>query len=48
MRERTTIAAAALALACLTAAAQQAPPRAEDPALEARVLHLAEELRCLV
>ncbi|MBN8510653.1 MAG: cytochrome c-type biogenesis protein CcmH, partial [Burkholderiales bacterium] len=47
MLERALV-AALLALACAAAAGQQAPPRADDPALEARVLHIAEELRCLV
>lgn len=42
------IAAALIALACSTAAAQQARPLAEDPALEAHVMRIAEELRCLV
>ena len=37
--------ACTLSLGCL---AQQARPMAEDPALEARVLVIAEELRCLV
>ena len=42
------LAALLLALACTAAPAQQARPLADDPALEARVLHIAEELRCLV
>ena len=42
------LAALLLALACTTVPAQQARPLADDPALEARVLHIAEELRCLV
>ena len=41
-----------IAFACLLAsafaAAQQARPMAEDPALEARVLAISEDLRCLV
>jgi cytochrome c-type biogenesis protein CcmH len=37
-----------LALLCGLAAAQEARPLAEDPVLEARVLRIAEELRCLV
>jgi cytochrome c-type biogenesis protein CcmH len=37
-----------LALLCGQAAAQEARPLAEDPVLEARVLRIAEELRCLV
>ncbi|KPK05774.1 MAG: hypothetical protein AMJ64_10815 [Betaproteobacteria bacterium SG8_39] len=46
--------AALLACAALSAAAplhaqmREAPPIAEDPALEARVMHLSTELRCLV
>jgi cytochrome c-type biogenesis protein CcmH len=40
--------ALACALASLFASAQEARPMAEDPALEARVLAIAEELRCLV
>ncbi|MCC9597266.1 MULTISPECIES: cytochrome c-type biogenesis protein [unclassified Rubrivivax] len=41
----------ALALACsasLAAFAAEAPPVAEDPVVEARMIKLAEELRCLV
>ena len=40
----------ALYLVCapLWVAAAEAPPLADDPALEARVLKVAEELRCLV
>ena len=37
-----------LAAASLWVAAAEAPPLADDPALEARVLKVAEELRCLV
>lgn len=37
-----------LAAACAAAAAKDAPPAAADPALEARVMNLAEQLRCLV
>ena len=39
-----------LALACLVlqADAQEAAPTAEDPVLEARVLAVSGELRCLV
>ena len=40
--------ALACALASLFASAQEARPMAEDPALEERVLAIAEELRCLV
>lgn len=36
------------ALATPWAAAQEARPRAADPALEAEVLRIAEDLRCLV
>jgi cytochrome c-type biogenesis protein CcmH len=45
---RHAVAAALLALTSLGAAANEAPPLSSDPALEARVLHVAEELRCLV
>lgn len=43
-------AAAALLLSvlCLAASAREATPLAADPALEARVMALADELRCLV
>ena len=37
-----------LALLCGLAAAQEARPRAEDPVLEAQVMRISEELRCLV
>ncbi|HMO47010.1 MAG TPA: cytochrome c-type biogenesis protein CcmH [Rubrivivax sp.] len=37
-----------LALAAGWAAAQEARPLADDPVLEAKVMHIAEELRCLV
>ncbi len=40
--------ALACTLAALFAAAQEARPMAEDPALEERVLAIANELRCLV
>lgn len=33
---------------CLPALAKEAAPLAQDPALEARMLHLSKELRCLV
>jgi cytochrome c-type biogenesis protein CcmH len=36
------------ACACVTAGAKEAAPAAADPALEARVQHVAIELRCLV
>ena len=38
----------ALALACSPAAAREAAPASQDPVLEARVMKLAAELRCLV
>jgi cytochrome c-type biogenesis protein CcmH len=37
-----------LALAAATAVAAEAPPTAADPAVEARLNRLSEELRCLV
>jgi len=37
-----------LCLAALCAGAAEAPPAAADPALEARMLRIAAELRCLV
>jgi cytochrome c-type biogenesis protein CcmH len=37
-----------LACAALTAGAREAAPAADDPALEARMLRIASELRCLV
>ena len=37
-----------LALLCVGAGAKEATPASDDPALEARVLAIAEELRCLV
>jgi cytochrome c-type biogenesis protein CcmH len=40
--------ALALALACGAAQAKDAAPVAENPALEARMMDLATELRCLV
>jgi cytochrome c-type biogenesis protein CcmH len=40
--------AAVLVLACGAAAAAEAAPAAQDPALEARVTELASRLRCLV
>lgn len=43
-----TIALLALACLVLQADAQEARPTADDPALEARVLAVAGELRCLV
>lgn len=49
-RALRSAAIALLALLCLVlqAQAQEARPSADDPALEARVLALASELRCLV
>ncbi len=45
----TLLAAAALAVAAASfAQMREAPPLAEDPAVEARVMHLATVLRCLV
>jgi len=40
--------AAALAVLPVLGLAKEAPPAAEDPVLEQRVMHLAKELRCLV
>ena len=37
-----------LGLLCSLATAQEARPRAEDPVLEAQVMRISEELRCLV
>jgi len=37
-----------LAVLSLTAAAREATPRADDPAVEARMVAIADELRCLV
>jgi cytochrome c-type biogenesis protein CcmH len=44
----TLLLAAALSLACAPATAKEAENVAADPALEARVMTLASELRCLV
>ena len=38
----------ALALACSASLAKEAPPAVADPALEARMLAITAELRCLV
>lgn len=43
-----TVWALMLALATFTAQANQATPLAEDPVVEQRLVHIAEELRCLV
>ncbi len=49
MRRNGLIAVALVALtACSVAAAVEAPNSAADPVLEARVMAVAEELRCLV
>lgn len=40
--------ATVLALATFTAQANPAAPLAEDPVVEQRLVHIAEELRCLV
>jgi cytochrome c-type biogenesis protein CcmH len=45
---RRLLAALTLVLCCTGAAAQEARPLAEDPVLEAQVLRIAAELRCLV
>lgn len=37
-----------LLFACAALRAAEAPPAADDPVLEARLMHLAGELRCLV
>lgn len=44
----TTLAALLLTLAAGLAQATEAAPLAEDPAVEARLVHISEELRCLV
>lgn len=40
--------AVALSVCALTAPAREAAPRADDPAVEARLVAIADELRCLV
>src|SRR3954447_1184821 len=40
--------AACLVAGALSAAAKEAPPEAADPALEARMVRITSELRCLV
>ena len=45
---RNTIVALALAAAAFAAGAKEAAPEAADPALEARLVAIASELRCLV
>ena len=42
------VCACSLAVAALPVLAKEAPPSSADPALEARVMVIAEELRCLV
>jgi cytochrome c-type biogenesis protein CcmH len=45
---RSVFAAWLLALLCAGVSAQDARPLADDPVLEAQVMRIAEELRCLV
>ena len=45
---RSALVAALLALLSFTAFAKEAPPAAADPALEARMVEITSELRCLV
>ena len=45
---KRVLVACLLALLANLSYADEAPPAAADPALEQRVMHLAEELRCLV
>ena len=45
---RNLLLAAALALLAVAAWAKDAPPAAADPALEARMIAITSELRCLV
>ena len=45
---RAPLLACMLALAAVGSSAKEAVPMSNDPALEARVLKIAEELRCLV
>ena len=47
-RLRTLVAAFALATVAVGVAAKEAPQLSTDPALEARVMAIADELRCLV
>ena len=47
MKVRHLLPALALA-ACAAVQARDAAPLAEDPAVEARLVHISEELRCLV
>lgn len=48
MRARRLVLALALTLAFAPLPAKDAAPLAEDPAIEARLVHISEELRCLV
>ena len=48
MKQRLITAAAALLLALPLAHAGEATPMAEDPVVEARMVAISEELRCLV
>ncbi|HEY0817461.1 MAG TPA: cytochrome c-type biogenesis protein [Rhizobacter sp.] len=48
MSARHLFLALAMALAVSAAPANEAAPLAEDPAVEARLMHISEELRCLV
>jgi cytochrome c-type biogenesis protein CcmH len=48
MSARHVLLALSLALATAAAPAKDAAPLADDPAVEARLVHIAEELRCLV
>src|SRR4051794_3016112 len=49
LRHGTRLCALMLALLIsMAAAAKEAAPAADDPVLEARMLHIAAELRCLV
>lgn len=48
MSARHLFLALSLALAAAAAPAKDAAPLADDPAIEARLVHISEELRCLV
>ncbi|MGY4828477.1 cytochrome c-type biogenesis protein [Sphaerotilaceae bacterium SBD11-9] len=48
MKMRKTLAVLALVLSAFAAHANEAAPLAEDPAVEQRLVGIAEELRCLV
>src|SRR4051794_25266000 len=47
-RWRSLLAAAALVVTSAASFAKEAPPEAADPALEARMVRITSELRCLV